>query len=159
MSVDVTTVYEEIASDEGKILHCYTCSEGHKTVGIGHLVRDDDPEEMLPVYGAYDDVPEGDCITEERCYELFQHDVQEAIEGCESIYSCWDDLPQEAKHILVNMVFQMGKTGVSRFLNMNAAIEAHDWGSAAAEMMDSRWATQTPSRAERLQARMLSLKN
>ena len=82
MSVDVTKVYEEIAADEGKILHCYMCSENHKTVGIGHKVLPDDPEANLPVHGAYDDVSEEESITEERCYELFQNDIQLAIAGC-----------------------------------------------------------------------------
>ena len=105
MSVDVTQVYEEISNDEGKILHCYMCSEGHKTVGIGHKVLQNDPESNLPVHGAYDDVPESEGIDEARCYELFQSDVQIAIDGCTAIYDNWDDLPQEIKHILTNMCF------------------------------------------------------
>ena len=85
MTVDVKRVYEEIASDEGKILHVYLCSENHKTTGIGHKLLDSDPEIDLPVHGAYDEVPEDECISEERCYELFEQDVQIAIDGCRNI--------------------------------------------------------------------------
>ena len=44
MTVDVKRVYEEVASDEGKILHAYLCSENHKTIGIGHKLLPSDPE-------------------------------------------------------------------------------------------------------------------
>ena len=115
MTVDVHAVYEEISEDEGKILHCYTCSEGHKTVGIGHKVLQNDPESNLPVHGAYDDVPEDQSIDEERCYELFEQDVKIAIDGCKAIYSNWEELPEEMQHILVNMCFQLGQGGLSKF--------------------------------------------
>ena len=157
MTVDVTKVYEEIAADEGKILHCYMCSENHKTVGIGHKVLQNDPESNLPVHGAYDDVPEEEGITEERCYELFQGDVQSAVDGCEALYPNWSEIPQEMRHILVNMCFQLGQTGLSRFKNMNAGVEQEAWGVVALEMMDSRWAQQTPERATRLRDRVLQV--
>ena len=157
MSVDVTQVYEEISDDEGKILHCYMCSEGHKTVGIGHKVLQNDPESNLPVQGAYDDVPESEGIDEARCYELFQSDVQIAIDGCTAIYDNWDDLPQDIKHILTNMCFQLGRGGLSKFKNMNSAVEQEAWGMMSLEMMDSRWAQQTPERAARLRDRVLAV--
>ncbi len=157
MNVDVTQVYEEIAADEGKILHCYMCSENFKTVGIGHKVLPNDPESNLPVHGAYDDVPEEEGITEERCYELFQNDVQIAIDGCSAIYANWENLPQEMRHILVNMCFQIGQGGLSKFENMNSAVEQEAWGMVSLEMMDSRWAQQTPERAARLRDRVLAV--
>ena len=44
--------------------------------------------------------------------------------------------------------------GRSNFKNMKAAIEEQDFAKAAVEMMDSRWASQTPERAERLKLRV-----
>ena len=157
MTVDVKRVYEEIASDEGKILHVYLCSEKHKTTGIGHKLLPSDPEIDLPVHDAYDEVPKEECISEGRCYELFQQDVQIAIDGCRRVYPTWEELPQEAQHILVNMCFQLGPGGLGKFKNMNAAVEAQEWAIMAEQMLDSRWARQTPHRAERLKERALSL--
>ena len=98
MTVDVKQVYNEVASDEGKILHCYLCSELHKTVGIGHKVLETDTENNLSIYEAYDNkVPEDQKISEGRCYELFQEDIQIALGGCQKIYSNWEDLPQEVQ--------------------------------------------------------------
>jgi len=158
MAVDVKKLYQEISSDEGKVLHVYRCTEGHPTVGIGHKVLHTDPEANLPVRNAYDGAPQEDSITEHRCYELFQEDVHIAIDGCRKIYSNWEELPQEAQHVLVNMCFQLGQGNLTKFKHMNKAVEAQAWGQVALEMVDSRWAmAQTPARAHRLKIRMLAL--
>jgi lysozyme len=155
MTVDVKELYQEISSDEGKILHAYLCTELHATVGIGHKILDTDPEKELEIYGVnWEEVPDDQCITEDRCYILFQEDVQIAIGGCMNIYNNWNELPQEMQHVLVNMAFQMGQRGLSNFKNMKAAIEEQDFAKTAVEMMDSRWASQTPERAERLKLRV-----
>tara|TARA_R110002012_G_C11437710_1_gene590177 strand:+ start:61 stop:543 length:483 start_codon:yes stop_codon:yes gene_type:complete len=160
MTVDVKDLYEEIGSDEGKVLHAYLCTELHATVGIGHKILDTDPEKELDIFGINgEEVPDDQYITEDRCYILFQEDVQIAISGCMKIYTNWDDLPQEVQHILVNMCFQLGQRGLSNFKQMGKAIEESDWEKASLEMMDSRWAKQTPQRAERLKNRMLAQAN
>ncbi len=159
MTVDVKQVYEEISADEGKVLHAYLCSELHKTVGIGHKVLPDDPEYGLPVHGAYDDVSEEESITEDRCYILFQEDVQIAIGGCQKIYGNWEELPQEMQHVLVNMCFQLGQGGLSKFKNFKTAVEDYQWQRASEEMLDSRWAGQTPERAQRLSERVAALED
>jgi len=158
MTVDVKELYEEISADEGKVLHAYLCSELHATIGIGHKILDTDPEKDLEIYGInWETVPEDQYITEHRCYVLFQEDVQKAISGCMNIYSTWEELPKDLQHILINMAFQLGERGLSRFKNMNSAIERREWVEAGVEMMDSRWAGQTPNRATRLQQRMIRL--
>ena len=160
MTVDVKDLYEEISADEGKVLHAYLCSELHATIGIGHKILDTDPEKDLDIFGInWEEVPDEQYITEDRCYILFQEDVQIAISGCMKIYNNWDDLPQEVQHILVNMCFQLGQRGLSNFKQMGKAIEEGDWEKASVEMMDSRWASQTPQRAERLKNRMLAQAN
>ncbi len=157
MTVDVKQVYEEISSDEGKVLHAYLCSEHHKTVGIGHKVLETDAESSLYVYGIGADVADEQRISEGRCYELFQKDVQIAIDGCAKIYDNWEELPQEIQHVLVNMCFQLGQGGLSKFKNFKTAIEDYQWQRASEEMMDSRWAGQTPERAERLRDRVIAV--
>ena len=160
MTVDVKDLYEEISSDEGKVLHAYLCSELHATIGIGHKILDTDPEKELDIFGInWEEVPDDQYITEDRCYILFQEDVQIAISGCMKIYNNWDDLPQEVQHILINMCFQLGQRGLSNFKQMGKAIEESDWEKASLEMMNSRWAKQTPQRAERLKNRMLAQAN
>ena len=58
--------------------------------------------------------------------------------------------PSDYIDIVTEMVFQMGLTGVSRFVNFLRHSADHNWSSAADEMLDSTWARQTPGRAESL---------
>ena len=48
------------------------------------------------------------------------------------------------------MVFQIGFSGVMKFRKMIANMQEKNWKGAADEMLDSLWAKQTPSRANRL---------
>ena len=157
MTVDVKQVYEEISSDEGKILHKYLCSESHPTIGIGHKVLNTDAEADLSVHEVHEEVSEEECISEGRCYELFQQDVQIAIDGCRQIYDNWEELPQEAQHVLTNMCYQLGQGGLSKFKNFKIAVEDYQWQRASEEMLDSRWSQQTPERAQRLSERVAAL--
>lgn len=156
--MNTESLMNEIAEHEGKVLHCYECSMGYKTIGVGHKVLESDPESALDVFGAYDsDIPTIQSISEERCQELFKQDVQTAIDGCKRIYKNWESFPEEFQRILVNMCFQLGAAGLSKFKNMNAAAEEMAYGQVALEMEDSRWARQTPHRMEALKARVWGL--
>ena len=59
-------------------------------------------------------------------------------------------LPIDIQDVLLSMSYQMGVTGVTRFKKMLAAMLLKDWTKAADEMLDSKWARQTPNRAKRL---------
>jgi GH24 family phage-related lysozyme (muramidase) len=52
--------------------------------------------------------------------------------------------------VLVNMCFQLGKNGVSKFKNMFRCMKEGDWEGAAFQMKDSRWHKQTTNRCEEL---------
>lgn len=60
------------------------------------------------------------------------------------VYSALDAVRQG---VLVEMVYQMGVTGVRGFVRALAALARQDWGAAADEMLSSVWARQTPARA------------
>ena len=52
------------------------------------------------------------------------------------------------------MVFQMGEGGVSKFKGALSHLKEQRYSECAAEMLDSRWANQTPNRAKSLAAIM-----
>ena len=56
----------------------------------------------------------------------------------------------QIEHVIVEMVFQLGKTGVSKFKKMWKALSNGDRQEAATQMKDSRWFKQTPVRCEAL---------
>lgn len=147
VTIDLEKLRQEIEFDEGCKLNIYLCSEGHRTVGIGHLIRETDEENNLQI---------GDEITPERCESLFAEDVAVACRDCAELFRNFNQLPSDVKRVIINMAFQLGRPRLSQFKKFRAAIEEKDFVTAAAEMLDSRWAKQTPNRVQRLHTRMLA---
>lgn len=63
------------------------------------------------------------------------------------LYAYWHE---SVRDVLVEMAFQLGEHGLDKFLQMKAAIIAQKWDRAADEMLNSKWAQQTPNRAQSL---------
>jgi len=76
------------------------------------------------------------------------------IDECKVLYQDFDDFDEELQHILCNMLFNMGRPRLSKFVGMKAGVDARDFNEAANQMVDSRWYTQVPNRARRLVDRM-----
>ena len=143
--MDINRLRVEIENDEGCKYEVYLDHLGLPTCGIGHLIKEDDPEHGLEV---------GTKIDEERVNELFETDIKETIDECKLIYNDFDDLPEESQYIIANMMFNMGRPRLSRFHKMKQAVDNRDWKEAANQMIDSRWYKQVPNRANRLVNRM-----
>jgi lysozyme len=146
--MDIDKLREEIAYDEGSVNEIYLDHLGLPTFGIGHLVIDSDPEHGQPV---------GTPVSEDRCNEAFDKDVQTVINDCNILYSDFDELPEEVQRIIANMMFNMGRPRLSKFKGMKRGVDARDWNSAADEMVDSNWYRQVTKRADRLVARMRAI--
>jgi lysozyme len=145
--MNIKQLREEIAVDEGIKLEVYNDHLGLKTCGIGHLVLDQDEEFDLPI---------GTPISEERCNELFDKDIQTTINDCKKVYDDWYNLPEEIQKIIANMMFNLGYPRYCKFKKKIQAIKDGDWFEASIQMTDSRWYSQVPNRAKRLVERMRS---
>ena len=139
---------EELERDEGVKYEVYNDHLGLPTFGIGHLIIDSDPE-----YGAVI----GTEVRDYRVKEAFEEDVQNVLTDCEKLYVQWEHLPEEVQLIIANMMFNMGRTRLSKFKGMKAGVDSRDWNKAADEMVDSVWYRQVTNRADRLVERMRSL--
>jgi lysozyme len=146
--MNIDKLREEIAADEGEVHEIYLDHLGLPTFGIGHLVRDDEPESGLPV---------GTPIDNDRVVEAFESDIETVLSDCNKLYPDFDDLPEEAQRVIANMMFNMGRPRLSKFKGMKAGVDARDWNRAADEMVDSRWYRQVTNRANRLVERIRAL--
>ena len=146
--MNIEQLREEIAVDEGVKYEIYLDHLGLPTFGIGHLVRDDDPEFGQPV---------GTAVSEDRVNECFDKDVEIVIDDCRQLYEDFDDLPGEAQLIIANMMFNMGRPRLSKFKGMKRGVDSRDWDTAADEMVDSAWYRQVTNRANRLVKRMRAI--
>ena len=73
------------------------------------------------------------------------------------VFDWFYNLPEEAQNIVAHMAYQMGVRGVLNFKKMIAALKEENYHLASIEMLDSKWAKQTPERARRLAKRMRAL--
>ena len=122
-----------IKKHEGYRVDVYKCSEGFDTGGYGHKII---PGEDIPT-------------TEEGWNKLFEKDFQTACEGADRILGdC--DIDTTAKEVVIEMVYQMGEGGVSKFKGMLSALKQGNYTDASDEMIDSLWYRQTPNRASEL---------
>ena len=121
---------DRIRKHEGCRLEPYEDSLGVMTVGIGRNLRD---------------VP----FSMDEVELMFENDVRRARRGAEGL-DFYAHLSEPRRGVIIEMVFQLGATGVSKFRMFRAACMRHDWETAAIEMMDSKWAHQTPERAKEL---------
>ena len=128
---------DSVKQHEGYSNKVYLDTLGKRTVGVGHLCVED----------FWEDDKE---YSEKFLLEILEKDLSEAIKGANDLMAEHDcmDINEKAHEILIEMVFQLGKNGVSKFKNMWKALSELNYVGASYEMLDSRWAKQTPNRAK-----------
>ena len=139
---------ESVKKHEGYRNKVYLDSLGKRTVGVGHLCVED----------FWEDDKE---YEESFLMDILQKDLQGSIDGAEDlINNCPSgnkaNISDDAKILIIEMIFQLGKKGVSKFRNMWKALQQDppQYDVAATEMLDSRWAKQTPNRAKEMSNHM-----
>lgn len=141
---------EGIRRDKDGSHVAYIDTEKKLTGGIGHLMT----KEEKKLY------PEGTAIPNDVVTKWFKTDMDEADTELTRILEKKSvHVPDEVYNILLNMTFNLGEKGISKFKKMWAAVEVSDWKTAAAEMKDSKWFKQVKNRAVRLVDRMASVQS
>ena len=134
---------KSVKEHEGFRSKVYLDTLGKRTVGYGHLCVEDHWEDDKEYEWGY-------------LEEILHKDLREAIAGADELieqHNC-KDLEGQAKEVVVEMIFQLGKTGVSKFKKMWEALSEYNYIGASFEMLDSKWANQTPNRAKKMAALM-----
>jgi lysozyme len=140
--MDLDVFKGQLREDEGVRTEAYEDTLLNLTVGVGHKVLDSDGLE------------EGSIINEDTIDRFLDDDASDAISNAMDLVSDWEGLPTNAKYALSNMAFQMGKSGLSKFTETLKLVNAGDYKQAAIEMLDSKWAKQTPKRAKKMSGLM-----
>jgi len=146
--MNIEQLREQLEVDEGCVYEIYNDHLGYPTFGIGHLVKESDPEQGQSL---------GTAVSSDRVAEAFESDIQSVLRDCNILYSDFDDLPEEAQQVIANMMFNLGRPRLSKFAGMKRGVDARDWNQAADEMVDSNWYRQVTNRADRLVERVRAL--
>ena len=148
--MNIEQLREELKIDEGVKYEIYLDHLSLPTCGVGHLIKETDPEFGLEV---------GTKIDEERVNELFDEDIKVTLDECTYLYEDFYTLPEEAQKICANMMFNLGRPRFSKFKKFRAALAENNWSECAIQMEDSRWHKQVPNRANRLISRMRAIES
>lgn len=140
--IDTMNLIKILAFEEGFRTDPYLCSEGFVTIGLGtklHKSKGMNPDDF-PIKVTRK-------IAEEWLHtEVAIKDSKLKANNVSYIYTA---LSHDQRAIILSMAYQMGVRGVLNFRRMWHALAEGDHNQAALEALDSRWAQQTPERAER----------
>lgn len=134
-------IKEDVERHEGNVPYVYLDHLGYKTMGIGHLIRQSEPEYLLKV---------GQGVSKEAIDEYFENDLRIAIDDARRIFGDLNEHPQDVIRVLVNMSFNLGYPRLNKFVKMKQAVAQKNYLKAADEMKDSRWYTQVGRRGPEL---------
>ena len=121
---------ENIKAAEGFRSKVYQCTEGHDTIGYGFAIKDL-------------------VLSRDICDKILEAKVAELKLIVNQKIPFIDDLPEIVQEVLYEMYYQMGNS-LFNFKKALKHLERGDFPLAAKEMLDSRWAVQTPNRAKKL---------
>lgn len=125
----------ELQGDEGFRPFAYQDHLGFYTIGIGRLC---DRRKI------------GSGLTEDEALYLLGNDIAKRWTDLKARLPWVVNLSDVRQRALMNMAFQMGVDGLLGFKNTLALIEAGKFEAAADNALKSKWASQTPERAQRV---------
>lgn len=124
---DFKALIERIGANEGFRSKPYQCTEDVWTIGHGLT-----------------------WLTEEESLHILSGRISQLHLKLLDDLDWYKDMPPEIQGVIIEMCYQMGFTGFCKFKKAISNMKSKDWKGAATEMLDSRWAKQTPNRANRL---------
>ena len=129
---------KQIKDHEGFKSTVYQCTEGYDTIGYGFAVKDLKLSKKVC-----------NIILAEKLAKL-QFDINNKFEW-------FEDSPEIVRNVVINMCYQLGLTGFSKFKQTIYYLETEQYEEASIEMLDSLWAKQTRNRAKELSEQISSL--
>ena len=132
---DLDNLKEMIARHEGYEPRVYKCTNGYDTIGYGFAIKD-----------LYMDKEVADLILDQKIQEMLKRILSDKDWG-----EWFSEKPQHIQEVLINMIFQIGFSGVKKFRKTIQYIKDDNFLMASEEMLDSKWAkSDSPNRAKEL---------
>ena len=88
-------------------------------------------------------------ITMSEAFFMLEHDIRKAIKYLEN-FAWYLALDEVRQRVIVDMVFNLGANGFSKFKRTIQALKDQDYDKASEQMLKSLWARQVGTRAVRL---------
>ena len=125
------SLIDSIKQHEGYVGVVYKDSLGIDTIGYGFAIKDLELDKDIC-----------DIILERKLHAL--------IDRVNKKFKWYKYMPPTIQDVIVEMCYQLGVYGFSCFKKTIAYLQDKQWKEASVEMLDSRWAEQTPNRAREM---------
>lgn len=129
----------QLRADEGERACAYQDHLGYWTIGVGRLVDSRKP---------------GAGLRPSEISMLLDNDIEDRITELGKQLPWMAALDEARQGVLLNMSFQLGVAGLLGFRTTLRLVQEGRYSEAAKQMLDSKWATQTPGRAKRMAEQM-----
>ena len=123
-------VKQMLVRHEGVVCHVYKCTAEppRDTIGCGRNLSDNG-------------------ISEDEAMYLLDNDIKRVKEELNKNFGAWRTMPEKARMVCIDMVFNMGITGFMQFRKTRELMELGLWLEASEELLRSRYAVQLPYRS------------
>ena len=129
----------QLRRDEGTRETAYQDHLGFWTIGVGRLIDSRKP---------------GAGLRPDEIDYLLRNDINDRVSALQKALPWFAKLDNARQGVLINMAFQMGTAGLLGFSYTLGLVRDGKYAEAAAQMLKSKWAGQTPERAKRLAEQM-----
>lgn len=148
----ISSIKDRVIKHEGSKPFKYIDSRGIPTVGVGfNLTREDAVSQLKKVGANPEKVKAGKSpLTQDQITALLFTDLTQAKANAQDIVPNLTNLPPKVQGVLTEMVFNLGKKGLSEFKNFLSQIQQKNFDAASDEMLRSSWAKQVGNRAKTL---------
>ena len=126
---------KSIKEHEGYVGIVYKDSLGIDTIGYGFAIKDLE-------------------LDEDICEMILERKLNVLEDRIKSKFGWFPYMPIEIQNVVIEMCYQLGVTGFSKFAKTIMYLKDKDFKNASIEMLDSLWAKQTPNRAKELSNRV-----
>jgi len=123
-------VKQMLVRHEGVVCHVYKCTAEppRDTIGCGRNLSDNG-------------------ISEEEAMYLLDNDIKRVKEELNKNFGAWRTMPEKARMVCIDMVFNLGITGFMKFKKTRQLMELGLWLEASEEILRSKYAVQLPNRS------------
>ena len=151
-------VAQMIGVNEGVRPKAYKDSLGNMSIGIGFNLEDKTNQPILDALNLNrEELKSGKrSLTDKELSSLYSYSLSRAIKDLQKFDPNIKSRPKNVQMALIDMSYNLGYSKLNTFKKMKAALEQNDYGTAADEMVDSKWYKQVKTRGPRTVALMRS---
>ena len=122
---------ESIKKHEGYVGIVYKDSLGIDTIGYGFAIKDLE-------------------LDKDICDIILERKLKDLESRIKLKFGWYPFMPKTIQNVVIEMCYQLGVTGFSKFVKTITYLKDKDFKSASVEMLDSKLAKQTPNRAKEM---------